>query len=219
MAIKKNSKSAMTLTELIIASVLVGIVTLGLIAAEQAIRMSRQSSNRDAQISAQMQAAMIRLTKDASLTVGDSVNSGIYQYSSGTTERAICFRQAGGDANTYTDDFWYCWTIKISSGNGLLLSCGGPLLTNPINDCTADATVIQWVTLTFGGTYTTFYSVFDDAATPAVIAPTGAIITNSRISYIQLDLQSRFNPAVAAHPIENPEYTLTSRISPPGLSR
>ncbi len=203
----------MTLTELIIASVLVGIVTLGLIAAEQAIRMSRQSSNRDAQISAQMQAAMIKLSKDASFTVGDSLDSGIYQSSLGNN-RAICFRQAQGDANTYTDDSWSCWTIDTTSG--LLLSCL-PAPQIPVDDCTGNASEIEWVTLT----NKTFYSVFDDATpNPAIILPAAPwYITNSGISYIQIDLTSRFNPAVNEHPIENPEYALTTRISPPGLSR
>lgn len=213
MKLKCPANTAMTLTELIIASVLVGIVTLGLIAAEQAIRMSRQSSHRDAQISAQLQSAMLRLNHEASATVGDATDSGIYQYSSGNN-RTICFRQAAGDANVYTDDVWNCWWADVSTG--ALASCGP--LANPLTTCAGQAGLINWVTLKFEGTYTTFYSVIDDAQ--AVITPANPwYIRNKKISYIQLDLRSRFNPAANAHPIENPSYILNARISPTGLSR
>ncbi len=209
---KSLTNTAMTLTELIIASVLVGIVTLGLIAAEQAVRMSRQSSHRDAQVSAQLQSAMIKLNRDASSTVGDSTDTGIYQYSSGN-DRSICFRQAAGDANIYTDDVWNCWWAT----SGLLASCGP--LANPLTTCSGQASLFNWVTLKFEGTYTTFYSVIDDD-TQAVITPLAPwYILNKKISYIQLDLRSRFNPAADVNPIENPDYALDARISPTGLSR
>lgn len=202
----------MTLTELIVASILVGIVTLGLIAAEQAVRMSRQSANRDSQVSSQLHAAMIRLTKDASLTAGDSSDSGIYQHS-GINDKAICFRQAGNDVNSYADDTWNCWTTQ----NSVLSSCG-PLLS-PVNDCTGQSSIIRWITLTYDTGYTIFFSVFDNSPTPAIIPPTSAIITNTRISYIQFDLKSRGDLTSSAHVVSNPEHTLTSRINPAGLSR
>jgi Tfp pilus assembly protein PilV len=211
---KRLTNTAMTLAELIIASILVGIVTLGLIAAEQAVRMSRQSSHRDAQISAQLQSAMIKLNRDASSTVGDATDTGIYQYSSGN-DRTICFRQAAGDANIYTDDVWNCWWTNTSSR--ILASCGP--LANPLTTCAGQASLFNWVTLTLDATtYTTFYSVIDN--TQAVITPLAPwYILNKKISYIQLDLRSRFNPAANVNPIENPDYALNARISPTGLSR
>lgn len=212
MNIKSLSNHAMTLTELIVASVLVGIVTLGLVAAEQAVRMSRQSSNRDAQISAQMQAAMMRISKDSNSTVGDFSNTGIYQYAV-VNDITICFRHANGDANSYTDDLWNCWWANRSSR--ALASCEN--LVNPVTTCAGQASLLTWTTLTFEGTYQTFYSVFD--VTDGIVAPAGANITNTKISYIQIDLRSRPNPTLPEHPIENPNYRLTSRISPAGLSR
>lgn len=214
MLIKRLTNTAMTLAELIIASVLVGIVTLGLIAAEQAVRMSRQSSHRDAQVSAQLQSAMIKLNRDASLTVGDTTDTGIYQYSAGN-DLSICFRQAAGDANVYTDDFWNCWSVHTSSG--LLTSCSIPIVSDPFSTCIGKPDQFDWVRLKFEGTYVTFYSVINTSG--ATIVPANTIITNQRISYIQLDLRSRFNPAANGHPIENPDYALNARISPSGLSR
>lgn len=215
MLIKRPTTTAMTLTELIIASVLVGVVTLGLIAAEQTVRMSRQSSHRDAQVSAQLQSAMIKLTRDASLTVGDAIDTGIYQYSSGN-DRTICFRQAAGDANSYSDDVWNCWWADVSSAAGTLTSCGN--LVNPLTTCAGQPSQFDWVRLKFEGSYTTFYSVSDETQT--VITPANPwYILSTKISYINLDLRSRFNPDISAHPIENPDYILTGRISPSGLSR
>lgn len=207
----------MTLTELIVASVLVGIVTLGLVAAEQAVRMSRQSSNRDAQISAQLQAAMTRLTQQANATVGDTSDTGIYQYSSGE-DLSICFRSANGDANSYADDRWNCWNTNTSTG--LLTNCEGIAGLLPPTSCAA-AGPIQWGTLTFNATtYTTFFTVVDDTgATIPPVAGVGEIIRDRKIAYIQLELTSRADPSRPEHPINNPQYTLTSRISPVGLSR
>ncbi|MCB9771987.1 MAG: type II secretion system protein [Candidatus Omnitrophica bacterium] len=208
-------KKGMTLTELIIATVLVGIVTLGLVAAEQAVRMSRQSSMRDSQISGQMQATMLVLNRSASLTVGDSANTGIYQYLS-SNDMTTCFRQGAGDVNVYTDDVWTCWWVDISSGgNPVLTSCEN--LNSPVTTCNGQASLREWVTLVFEGSYTQFCSVVDTGG--FTITPPNAIITGTKVAYIQLTLQSRHNKDKAAHPIENPDYTLTANISPSGLSR
>lgn len=205
-------KKGMTLTELIIATVLVGIVTLGLVAAEQAVRMSRQSSMRDSQISGQMQATMLVLNRSASLTVGDSADTGIYQYLSGT-DMTTCFRQGTGDVNVYTDDVWSCWWVNRATG--LLSSCEN--LNNTVTSCAGQASLRSWVTLTFDASYTRFYSVVDTSDT--VIAPGNAIVTGTKVAYIQLTLKSLYNTSKAEHPIENPEYTLTANVSPAGLSR
>ena len=115
MKLKIYSRSAITLIELLIASVLVGIVTLGLIAAEEAVRVSRQSSHRDSQVSAQLQAAMLKLTNDASLTVGDAVDTGIFvdtlDLGRGKDLLSPCKRRS----NTYSDDIWHCWVHHLSS--------------------------------------------------------------------------------------------------------
>ncbi len=199
MKINLQSKSAMTLAELIIASVLVGIITLGLVAAEQAVRMSRQSSSRDSKVSAQMEAAMLLLTKDASLTVGDATNTGIYPYDSGT-DTTICFRQSADDVNSYADDDWICWWAdKI---NGFLFR--SQLLDDHVNTWVAP-TSSAILPIKFEGTYTTFYNVVTDV--------------NGKISHIQLTLKYRYDISKPAHPIENPDYELTANISPAGLSQ
>lgn len=193
--------------ELIIASILVGIVTMGLIAAEQAVRMSRQSSFRDNQVSAQLQAAMTMMTRDANLTVGDATNTGIYQYSD-ATRRTICFRQGAGNSNIYTDDVWACWSVDMADGN--LTSRHG---LNAFDTLTVRvASTIDWVRLTD----LNFFSLIDTGN--LVIAPSNAIAVG-KVQQLEIHLQSSFNTTIPAHPIENPEYILETYISPAGLSR
>lgn len=194
----------MTLTELLIACALVGIVTLGLIAAEQAIRTSRQSSSRDNQLSAQLQATMLRLTRSASLTSGDAVDTGIVEYI--TQDRTVCFREAAGDPNTYADDKWNCWWYN--SLNQDLTSCEG--LDNPSpSACPGPATQKTWIKIT--NPNPNFYTL--------VSIPPATPIPPAKLDYIQIDLISLFDPLSTKHDISNPEYRLTSNVNPPGLSR
>ena len=107
---KTGKNSGMTLTELIIASILVGIVTMGLIAAEQTVRMSRQSSARDNQVTTNMQAMMLAMTKDVNLMSGDYASPGYHTTCDGTNATlSVCLRHAAGDVNRGAS------CVKISS--------------------------------------------------------------------------------------------------------
>ncbi len=191
-------RSAMTLTELMIASALVGIVTLGLVAAEFTVRNSRQSSARENQVSAQLQSAMLQLSRDVSLLVGDASDTGIVINTSGN-DQTICFREAAGDPNLYSDDLWNCWWYKDSTKE--LTSCrqlAGP----PPTTCLGQANKKMWIKITNGST---FYSLVPSA---------------TQIDYILLDLATRYDATSAdTSEISNPGYQIQSKINPPGLSR
>ena len=188
----------MTLTELLIASALVGIVTLGLVAAEQAVRTSRVSSSSDSQLSAKLQATMIQLSRDASQTVGDANDTGIWQFSS-ANDNTVCFRQAAGDPNSYSDDPWFCWWADKLTGN--LWSCGNLLDQHTSCQGLPANQKHLWGTLSD----TNFYSLVNNS--------------QGQIDHIQLNLVSRYDTTKAVHPITNPDYTLSAEINPPGLSR
>lgn len=205
-----SSHSAMTLTELLVASVLVGIVTLGLISAEYTIRTSRLSSVRDSQISAQLQAAMIRLSRDANLTVGDPANSGIREFPAGS-DRTVCFREAlaGGIDSTYSNSVWNCWwREELAAGRSNLTSCSYTSPTAPQSNCAGAgvANVKFWVRLSN-----------DPPADPEFYT----IVPNAsgQFDHIELDLISRFDLSAPAHAISNPEYHLSSQINPQSQSR
>lgn len=203
----------MTLMELLITSVLVGIVTIGLIAAEQVVRMSRQSSARDNQVTTQLQAAMTLLTADANLTVGDANDTGIYQYKNGIKRQMICFRYSSGDVNTYADDLLNCWSSNDTTKE--LWSCRG--LVSTVQDCTLSANKLYWGKLSnseFFGVYDSSGTLFADSN---FSRPGGGLVGS--VGYIEINLQSRYSLTQAAHPINNPDYNLRTQISPVGLSR
>jgi len=206
------TRSGMTLMELLITSVLVGIVTVGLIAAEQVVRMSRQSSARDNLVSTQMQAMMLALTTDISKTTGDYASTGIYLEDNPIPTvylKSACFRYPYGDVNTYSDDRWSCWTFDMDSG--ILLSCSN--LNAPVSDCTASPGVQDWSSIK----YTKLaISVIDNTGN---YIPSTGLVTNSSVAYIRVRIITRYDTNKDADPISNPDYKLESNISPVGLSR
>ncbi len=206
----------MTLTELIVASVLVGIVTMGLIAAEQNVRMSRQSSSRDNFVTTQIQAMMLTITRDINMLSGDYANSGIYlETGAGNYLIKACFRHADGDINSYIDDKWNCWTFD-RGGTDNIYSCEN--MTDPSfpASCTNVSGYITWSKPRFDKLEITPYISPDSAPIPVVM---NSEVQNRRITSILVRLSSRYDMSKPADPITNPDYFLESLLSPVGLSR
>lgn len=196
-------EAGITLTELLVATVMIGIVMIAVISVDLAVRHSQQSSSKDALLTAQVQAAMTKISRDAGLTVGYETDPGIQQFSGGSN--TICFRHDVADAQGkyspefFLDDTWTCWEAETTTGS--LWNCWN--LDSPPPGCSSVAASQKkkWLTVTD----TNFFEV--------VMTP------ENQIDRINIQLTSRANPAQARNPLTNPEYSLASSISPPGLSR
>lgn len=196
--LKLGQQKAMTLTELLVASALVGVVTLGLLAGEYTVRSSKVSSLRDSQLSTQMQSTMIRLTRDASLAVGDAGNSGIRTFTPGT-DSTICFREATGAVDsTYTNTVWNCWWYNSATSE--LSSCDNQT-DPPQSTCVGVPTRKFWVRITDP----VFYTLQTNAS--------------GQFDHIDFNLTSRFDISRPVHEISNPQYRLSSQVSPQSMSR
>ncbi len=98
---------ALTITELIIASLLVGIVMLGVLNADYAIRRMDNNSNTDTRLAIQMSALGETIRLDIKRVHGypGETTAGI-----NVAARTICFRYDTTTPQIYTDDNWSCYT-------------------------------------------------------------------------------------------------------------
>jgi prepilin-type N-terminal cleavage/methylation domain-containing protein len=192
-------KKGLTLTELLVASILIGIVMAGVVSYSFSIKQFQDSTNKSTVLAARVAAAMSFITKDASLAVGDATNPGILTYSSGN-RRSICFRHdILGTPNDYADDNWVCYYKHNPADD--LRRCPNPTPPPPPTNngqCGGGSKSF------FPLTVVDFYTVVNDGA--------------GRLKYIEIILSAK-HASGAINPITNPEYTLTTRINPLGLAR
>ena len=198
-----RTQSGLTLTELLVASVLVGIVMLGAVSVDYAIRNSKLGSSRAEVLSKEVGATILNITRDAMLTAGDNSATtwqarGIYTYDVGDNFKTICFRQ---DANStpadYSDDPWACY----SHGNDLDIyrctTAANPSFAGWLNCSTTGRKLLHVI-------QNDFFTVVE---------------VSNRIQSIDVSLSARADPNSPQNPITNPGYSLQSSISPPALSR
>ncbi len=198
-----RNKKALSLTELLVSSVLIGIVMVGVAAFSLATKQTRDSTSRATVLSIQTAAALNFVKADAMKAVGDNVNRGVVTGSQGTS-RSICFRHDDNDPTSYAGDTWQCYF----SDSSLLYRCTAPTAGVPpaptdfALGCNQGTGAVFLVQLS----QTDFTAVTDDAAT-------------GRFEYISIFLNTIYDPADAADPILNPTYSLSTRIKPPGHGR
>lgn len=197
----------MTLSELLIATILVGIVMVGVLAVDYAMHNLQKSSTTDSLLALQTSAAFIAISRDAMTSTGDSTgdptcagnNLGILCDDDGS-ERSICFRHDVPDISgnytpfNYDDDQWQCYyndsTALYRCTPGTIgMPCSGQKLFNTNNQ--ADFFEMNW----------------DPPASPY------------RLLNISFTLRAIANPSEPEHPINNPVYVQSFQINPLSASR
>ncbi|MBU0467454.1 MAG: prepilin-type N-terminal cleavage/methylation domain-containing protein [Candidatus Omnitrophica bacterium] len=199
-----KANKGMSLTELIVASVLIGIVMLGVISFTSSLKSIQGSTSNSTIPSVKLSSVMFEISKDASLVIGDQLDSGIEEDDAIATPY-LCLRQDNDGAGTsnitpddYSDDTWVCYLMDNAN---TLHKC----IDANFSNCVDGSTTPQFpdlITLS----QNSFFDVID-SGTPA------------RIEHIHLDLRTRNVPTDAVHPINNPEFTLETNISPLSLGR
>lgn len=215
-----KNKKALTLSELIISSVLISIVMIGVVAFNFSVRQSQNSTNSLSKLKTSTASAMLQIKKDAQLAVGDATNPGIIAFTQGVDKKALCFRQDGGDPSTYTDDKWRCYYHGGSYAiNRCQLKDALPIPTNYVlAKCNSAQEEPNFLIQT--ASTDPFYTIVKTTDADGV----------DRIDYVEITVATaadassmKGSPAVSVDctvdPINNPCYSLTTRISPAGLSR
>ncbi|MCK5580382.1 MAG: hypothetical protein KAJ18_03825 [Candidatus Omnitrophica bacterium] len=215
--VSKNSKnlSAMTLTELLVATMLVGVIMVGIVSVDYATRSTKQGALDYQLLAMDVQAAMLQITRDANLAVGDAQNVGVKIRQEGT-DQVICFRHEDvGNPDIYSDDKWICYThgpsFELYRGDNI--PDPGTPPCQPVSDCSF-----------YGGRMILDLSdpsVGSDPPNPDgnIYFEIGGDIATGQIEYIDFTLISLLDISIPYDPMTNPKYELTSRSSLPGLSR
>lgn len=195
-------KNGITLTELLVASILIGVVMLGVASFNVSILQFQKTSDITAILALKAMTAMNYLVKDAYTVTGERTDEGIVTDEAGSFQ-SICFRHnsAGGDPGSYADDQYTCYLFEVD--NDTFSRCPVPTpIGNVPPDSVADCGNRNILFLTRSNTV---WSISTDA--------------DGRTEYIDFTIDAIVDPANAEHPVKNPIYTLTTQVSPPALAR
>ncbi len=210
----------LTLTELLVASVMIGIIMIGIASFGTSIQQLQSSTNRSVILAMRAKAVMARLAEDAYEAVGSAgdpngptnIGPGIRVGGSGPN-KGLCFRHdVANTPDSYGDDEWTCY-FQAPGPIPTLYLCGAPPTPEakvPVKnngDCQTNAPGGQKQMLLplRDNAADTFYEVVNDGS--------------GRFQYITLTLRTIYDHTVPAHPVTNPEYVLSTDVSPPGHSR
>lgn len=213
-------RNGITLTELLVSSILIGIVMIGVASFGVSISNIHNSTNRAAVLTMRTNAVMARIVRDADLAVGNNENCGqsdatlncgwgVRTWSQGTS-LSICFRQdIPGTAGDYTDDTYRCYYRRGGGPNRNLMLCGdrvGNIVKTQggggVSGCNTPP-----------DRFLLALDPADDIFFNVVQGP------NNSLDYIEITLSTRWDPTIAVHSITNPNYTITTRVSPIGHSK
>ncbi|MBF0384673.1 MAG: type II secretion system protein [Candidatus Omnitrophica bacterium] len=238
-----KSPRAITLTELLVASVLIGIVMLGVITFSFTVKNIQVSTQRSSSLSAKIASAMSYLRQDAYSAVGyfdpgwsepnnpPGISAGVYKGFTAPTNSSICFRHdTDGDPSLFTTDQWRCYFAQ--SGGP---SIDGNLLCGPegflLWRCPLDAVVAP--TADQGRCLNGDSGALESAEPLLCITAQDEYAGSSRenvffhisfdadgkLQYIELTLKAKYDTRLKSNPLTNPEYVMKSRVNPPQSSR
>lgn len=164
---------------------------LGIVSVDFSIRGMQKNISRDTVVTMRTSAAMLDMAKNAAAMTGDQNNIGFDD----SVPNRFCFRKdvngSGSPNNTpdnNSDDFWICYQ---QSGTNIL-KCSR---SNPPSDCPANSFILG--TAVAGGLSVSFIPDSD-----------------AQNSSIAISIKNRYDPAQAASPANNPEVTMTTKVSP-----
>ena len=203
MKIKIVNQNGITLTELLVASILIGIVMIGVASFSVSIGQLQNSTNRATILTMRTTAAMNHLTRAAYLAVGDETNRGVVPGGVGKKE-SICFRHdTDVDPSSYTGDTWTCYFIN----NQKVLWLCDPGLTPPVNN---------WGECKSGPGDPRELLDLENSNYFTIVNDTGA----GPLEYININIPAIFNNqgGLVFHPIKNPRCHLHTQVRPPGHS-
>lgn len=209
----------MTLMELMVATILVGIVMVGTVSVDFAVHSIRKTTADGATLALQTSAAMLDITTNMAKAVGDAQSLGVETDNPACTVAApcrlwFCGRQdTDNDPNTYTGDVWTCYwkpnsttdpniykyTRTAAQGAG---ACTGA--------CTTATAEIIGAAACKVANCTSYHFEFSLTNNPATRRFSFDLTLKNRAYPLQ-----QVNPA---QPLKNPEYELSSHVTPMGHS-
>lgn len=204
------NKKGLSLTELLIASVLIGIVMVGVMAFNFSVKSIEDTSTKASLTALRASQALGFLKRDAETATGDASDPGIVHGINAGGDPSICFRQDKSIPVTpgiYTDDTWVCFyveTDQLKRCANLPAAAAVPLYTDATCTTATGKTIPPLIDLTDKNFFTVAKTI-DGALT--------------RISSVTFTITTRYDTSTGASVLENPTYTLTTKVSPIAHSR
>ncbi|MFT7538659.1 MAG: prepilin-type N-terminal cleavage/methylation domain-containing protein [Lysobacterales bacterium] len=211
-----KSNKGVTLTELIISSVLIGIIMLGVMSFSFALKRIEESTSTGASFDSTTAGFLSMFSRDVEKATGDSSNHGIITNTTGINN-VICFRHdlipTPPDLPTphdYTDDEWVCYTQVADLINYYTklpsLAVGTPPCTNLVN-CNSrmnDGGVAFTNILQLVPSSPNFFDDIPSAVPPNI----------SSVGYVHINFNAIRDTAAGADVLTNQTQTIDMRILP-----
>ncbi len=195
-----RSSRGMTLTELMVSVILVGLIMLGIASVDFATKQSQQTTTRSGLVAMQTGAMMLDIVKNVSMATGTFSNPGIRSSQVPTSHPCyaplldLCVRRdinsSGVNNNTptdFSDDNWVCYR-RVAINNSLY-TC----IRAGFGECLATDRYL-------GGSTSINVTIPIDPST--------------QIFYVSIALRNRYIPGNALDPFNNPEYYVETRVYP-----
>lgn len=116
----------MTLAELLTATIIVGIMMLGIVSIELAMRRTFSTTSKSASLSMRVSGAMVHLSRNISRAIGDAGSRGIIKDTSISPCTKLYVRQDNDVSPSpadYSNDTWVRYKHNASSTNAPLMFC------------------------------------------------------------------------------------------------
>lgn len=202
MLLIRINKKGLSLTELLVATVLMGIVMMGVISINYAMRRMEGTTSKSTVLAIQTAAAMNHITKNGLLAVGFESDPGIVlQLTTPPAVSYLSFRQdINGTPGNFSDDLWVIYTDGGQANE--LYTCTQDAGTGPIPNTGSGGRCETTGNLVLLNNVSAInYQLVRDATTHS--------------TYVDIDIQTQADVTQPADPIRNPTYELTVQISPP----
>jgi Tfp pilus assembly protein FimT len=210
-----GNTQGLTLVELLITTSIVGMIMLGMVSIDYALRSNDQQQSRTSLVSLRTSAMMFDITSEASQAFGDVATRCIQlgNLSNNNTNYICIYQDANGNANynaagDAAGDQWVCYTHRATN----MYKCTFTANNGP-NNCGPGDQLIGTVTS----------DVYDAPDTP--------VVSNNRASLainFQITLKNRYDPTdpnannaeyrdtIAQEYQVNPKLLLTTQVTPTG---
>ena len=198
-----TNPKGLTLTELLVAAILMGIVMVGLISVNYAIRRMENSTSEATILAMQTAAAMRHITRNGLLAVGHEADPGIrYDLTTPPSVSYLSFRQdVAATPADFTDDIWVIYTDAGEANR--LYTCRQSASTGPEPGLSDRCSSSQRVQL-LDNVIVFTYQLVRDITVPS--------------TYLEVNLQTQYDVSQPFNPTTNPRQELSVQINPPSHS-
>ncbi len=213
MLIRRNQRG-LTLAELLVTTMIVGVIMIGMVSVDYAIRSNDQQQSRAALATLRTAATLQDIVATATQAFGD-MSTRCVQMANLTTDATnyICIYRDFGTPVDYSDDSWQCYTRHVNN----LHKCTRTLASGK-GACANTSPIVGTVTI----------DTFSAPDTPI-------FITTSPNFYFQVTIKNRYDPTrpvpgvgaaspstaeyadvIAQEYQTNPKVKLTANVAPAG---